>query len=60
MCLACEEMDLYFAYLAHQDADKRASGEDARAVESIAPTADASGTTMPAQAAFNCDAPAKR
>jgi hypothetical protein len=59
MCLACEEMDLYFAYLDQQEAKKRLAGQSAPTVEL---PVKSSGTGLPkvtAAAQFTCEDPAE-
>lgn len=60
MCLACEEMDLYFAYMAQVEAARKSASENASngepAKEPQAAATDAAIASV--QNAFLCEEPA--
>jgi hypothetical protein len=60
MCLACEEMDLYFAYLAEVEAGKKSAAESASSARPAknSQAAAADQAPAPAQNAFVCEEPA--
>ena len=59
MCLACEEMDFYFAYLAQVEAARKLAPESASNAEPAEPqAATTDAPTAVVQNAFRCDDPA--
>ena len=57
MCLACEEMDVYFAYLEQQEAKKRATAQSAPSVKLSAESSDSERPIIAAQSQFSCEDP---
>jgi hypothetical protein len=61
MCLACEEMDLHFAYLEQQEqAKKRAAVQSAPPDQVSAQSSGAELPAVPAAAQFSCEDPTRR
>jgi hypothetical protein len=58
MCLACEEMDLYFAYLAQVEAAKKAAPSPSNGQPAKEPqSAPSDAPAAPVQNAFLCEDP---